>query len=175
MESSSRGVKRRGDPGVVGCPTSPGLLRHIPSGRTGVLRRPMARNDASGSTRNHPLQRFAHVIPVSLSVGRPDRPARPRSRSKTLLPFNRNHTGASRGRQAFVCLKRNGAAKGHFSPMAYRRPGLLAEATMRARPVASPDASAPSHGWTQRRDDPERAGNPQFAIFSRRLRTTRSR
>jgi hypothetical protein len=114
-------------------------------------------------------------FPVSLSVGRPDRPARPRSRSKTLLPFNRNHTGASRGRQAFVCLKRNGAAKGHFSPMAYRRPGLLAEATMRARPVASPDASAPSHGWTQRRDDPERAGNPQFAIFSRRLRTSRSR
>jgi error-prone DNA polymerase len=32
---------------------SPGLLRHSPSGRTGVFRRPIARNDAAESTRNH--------------------------------------------------------------------------------------------------------------------------
>ena len=35
---------------------SPGLLRHSPSGRTGVSRRPRARNDAAGSTQmQYPL------------------------------------------------------------------------------------------------------------------------
>ena len=39
--------------GPKGALRSPGLLRDSPSGRTGVFRRPMARNDAAGSTRNH--------------------------------------------------------------------------------------------------------------------------
>jgi hopene-associated glycosyltransferase HpnB len=35
---------------VIGLPATPGLLRHSPSERTGVFRRPMARNDDRGST-----------------------------------------------------------------------------------------------------------------------------
>jgi hypothetical protein len=48
VESSSRGAKRRGDPEVARRPTFPGLFRHRPPGRTGVFRRPIARNDAVG-------------------------------------------------------------------------------------------------------------------------------
>ena len=39
--------------GIVGCPASPRLLRHSPFERTGVFRRPMARNDDRGSTQPH--------------------------------------------------------------------------------------------------------------------------
>ena len=46
---SLRGTKRRSNPKVPGRLTLSGLLRHSPSGRTGVSRRPLARNDGSGS------------------------------------------------------------------------------------------------------------------------------
>ncbi len=54
-----QGVERRpsstghGDAAIQelqGAPRSPGSLRHSPSGRTGVFRRPMARNDDRGAT-----------------------------------------------------------------------------------------------------------------------------
>jgi hypothetical protein len=50
MDSSLRGAQRRSSPENVGALRSPGLLRHSPSRRTGVFRRPMARNDDRGST-----------------------------------------------------------------------------------------------------------------------------
>ena len=49
----------------VGSPTTPGLLRHSPSGRTGVFRRAMARNDDRGSTQ----MQFAPGIQGSLQIG----------------------------------------------------------------------------------------------------------
>jgi hypothetical protein len=44
-ERSDEAIQR-----ASGTLSSPGLLRHSPPGRTGVLRRPMARNDEGGST-----------------------------------------------------------------------------------------------------------------------------
>ena len=38
MQSSLRGAQRRSNPESVGRPIFPGLLRHSPTGRTGVLR-----------------------------------------------------------------------------------------------------------------------------------------
>ena len=80
------GLWRRGDPGVAGrALRSPGLLRHSPSGRTGVSGRPMARNDDRGSNQ---LQ-FARVFFLSPTGSRegfvtarnsqPPRPEAPRS------------------------------------------------------------------------------------------------
>ena len=47
---------RRGDPAVAGRSTASGLLRHSPSVRTGVFRRPMARNDGDSSAKSRSAQ-----------------------------------------------------------------------------------------------------------------------
>jgi hypothetical protein len=66
-ESSSRGAKRRGDPGSSEL-RSLGSLRHGPSGRTGVFRRPMARDDDRGSRRGPLPARMATVyVPSAFS------------------------------------------------------------------------------------------------------------
>jgi ABC-type oligopeptide transport system ATPase subunit len=55
-----RALGTRGDAAIQepsGALRSPGLLRHSPSGGTGVFRRPIARNDEPGSVRQHDVPR----------------------------------------------------------------------------------------------------------------------
>jgi uncharacterized protein len=59
----------------LGAPRSPGLLRHSPSGRTGVFRRPIARNDDRGSTQVQVAvwAALAFVLFLAASAGVPAR------------------------------------------------------------------------------------------------------
>jgi protein ImuB len=53
---------------------APGLLRDSPSGRTGVFRRPMARNDESNKAPARPLRLFARPEPIEALAEVPDGP-----------------------------------------------------------------------------------------------------
>jgi protein ImuB len=55
---------------------APGLLRDSPSGRTGVFRRPMARDDGPSAAPARPLRLFARPEPIEAMAEVPDGPPR---------------------------------------------------------------------------------------------------
>ena len=72
-----RRATTRGDEAIqrnVERPSFSGLLRHSPSGRTGVSRRPMARNDGLNGAPARPLRLFARPEPIEALAEVPDGP-----------------------------------------------------------------------------------------------------